>query len=299
MLNLTQLHYFRLVAQTQNFASAAKLAHITQPALSNSIRALEDKIGVQLFDRKERPIRITPVGRDLLKRIDTLVLQSNQLEKEITLISQGMAGTIRIGMTAHSSASIGGKIIGKWLTQNENMGADITIADTLVLLDKLYSERLDAMIGDSRDINNNSLDLKILSLPSQQGRAYCRRAHPVLNLKNINFNDLLPYRFAGSHFTKSLFDHIEKTLNIKDEHKFQLAIESDNITLVRDATINSNLIMLATDQCLRAEVELGMLSELSVDLKTPTIWQFVTIKNSIEHPALNSLVNVIENNLQF
>jgi len=201
MLNLTQLNYFKLVAQTKNFAAAAKMAHITQPALSNSIRTLEEKIGLQLFDRNERPVRVTSSGKNLLRRIDSLIMEARQLEKEIGFISQGMSGTLKIGMTAHSSASIGGRILGDWLTENRRMSADITIADTLVLVEKLRQEELDLIIGDSRDISEKSLQLEIMTLPTQQGQAYCRRGHPALAIENLTFTDLLPYRFARSHFT--------------------------------------------------------------------------------------------------
>ena len=293
MLNLTQLNYFKLVAQTKNFAAAAKMAHITQPALSNSIRTLEEKIRLQLFDRNERPVRVTSSGKNLLRRIDSLIMEARQLEKEIGFISQGMSGTLKIGMTAHSSASIGGRILGDWLTENGRMSADITIADTLILVEKLRQEELDLIIGDSRDISEKSLQLEIMTLPTQQGQAYCRRGHPALAIENLTFTDLLPYRFAGSHFTKTLLDHLTQALNLQDGNSFQLAIESDNISLVRDATINSDLIMLATDKCLRAEVDVEMIAELRVDLKTPTTWQCVTLKNSIAHPALASLKKAI------
>lgn len=296
MLNLTQLHHFKLVAMTKNFAAAAKLAHITQPALSNSIRALEERIGIQLFDRTDRPIKITSAGNNLLHRIDSLIKEAKHLEKDIELISQGMSGTLKIGMTAHSSASIGGNILGRWLEKNPQMRADITVADTLVLLQKLQNEKLDMMIGDARDIPYQSPALDIFSLPTQEGRAYCRIGHPVLKKQNLTFQDLLPFRFAGSHFTNSLLDHVANTLGLEDRTSIQLAIESDNITLVRDATINSDLIMLATDQCLRTEVAVNMIAELPIDLKTPTRWQCVTLKNSIAHPALANLKSDIADN---
>jgi len=131
MLSLSQLNHFRLVTETGNFAAAARKAHITQPALSNSIRTLEERIGVQLFDRSERPVRVTSAGRDLLARIDSLLAEARNLEKQIGYLAQGIAGKLRIGMTAQSSASIGGAILGRWLAQNDQMSADATVADSL------------------------------------------------------------------------------------------------------------------------------------------------------------------------
>jgi DNA-binding transcriptional LysR family regulator len=102
MFNLNQLQHFRLVAQEGNFAAAARQAHITQPALSNSVRTLEERLGVQLFDRSERPVRLTAVGRDLFNRVESLLAEARNLEKEVSYLVQGMAGELRIGMTARS-----------------------------------------------------------------------------------------------------------------------------------------------------------------------------------------------------
>jgi DNA-binding transcriptional LysR family regulator len=130
MLNLNQLQHFRFVAETGNFAAAARKAHITQPALSNSIRILEQRMEVQLFDRSERPIRLTPAGRNVLNRIDFLLHVARNVEKEVSYLSQGLAGELRIGMTSVSSASFGGVILGKWLAKNNKMRVDVSVANT-------------------------------------------------------------------------------------------------------------------------------------------------------------------------
>ena len=146
--------------RNRQFAAAARKAHITQPALSNSIRTLEEHIGVQLFDRSERLVRVTSAGRDLLLRIASLLTEARNLEKEIGYLSQGLAGELRIGMTAHSAASIGGAILGNWLAQNGKVSADVTVADTLFLIDMLRKENLDLIIGDGATCQPGRRNLK-------------------------------------------------------------------------------------------------------------------------------------------
>ena len=289
MFNLNQLNHFRLVTETGNFAAAARKAHITQPALSNSIRTLEEHIGVQLFDRSERPVRTTSAGRDLLKRIDTLLTEAKNLEKEIGYLSQGMAGEIRIGMTAHSAASIGGSILGNWLSEYGKVRADVTVADTQVLTDLLREENLDLIIGDGRDLPARSSEFEMIPLPPQQGRAFCRAGHPVLNLPKLSFNDLLPYRFAGAHFSVALLDQVAEIFKLRNRHAIEFAIESDNIAIVRDAVIHSDLILLSMPGCVLTELAVNLLVELPIDLNTPSKWQSVTLKNGVAHPAIASL----------
>jgi DNA-binding transcriptional LysR family regulator len=289
MFNLNQLNHFRLVTETRNFAAAARKAHITQPALSNSIRTLEEHIGIQLFDRSERPVRVTSAGRDLLQRIGSLLTEARNLEKEIGYLSQGMAGELRIGMTAHSSASIGGAILGNWLAENGKVRADVTVADTLVLIDLLRAENLDLIIGDGRDLPARSSEFEMIPIPPQQGRAFCRAGHPVLDLPRLSFHDLLPYRFAGAHFPVAVLEHVAELFKLGDRHAIEFAIQSDNIAIVRDAVIHSDLILLTIPGCLLNELAAKLILELPIDLRTPAIWQSVTLKNTVVHPALSSL----------
>ncbi|MCB1695621.1 MAG: LysR family transcriptional regulator [Halioglobus sp.] len=289
MFNLNQLNHFRLVSETGNFAAAARKAHITQPALSNSIRTLEEHIGVQLFDRSERPVRVTSAGRDLLLRIASLLTEARNLEKEIGYLSQGLAGELRIGMTAHSAASIGGAILGNWLAQNGKVSADVTVADTLFLIDMLRKENLDLIIGDGRDLPARSSEFEMIPIPEQYGCAFCRAGHPVLDLAKLSFHDLLPYRFAGAHFPVALLEHIAELFKLRDRHVIELAIQSDNIAIVRDAVIHSDLILLTTPGCVRNELAANLIVELPIDLNTPAKWRSVTLKNTVAHPALSSL----------
>src|SRR5271156_3471814 len=72
-MELHQLRYFCAIAETASFSRAAEQSHISQPSLSQQIRKLEDELGVRLFDRLGRSVRLTELGHAFLPRARTVL----------------------------------------------------------------------------------------------------------------------------------------------------------------------------------------------------------------------------------
>lgn len=96
-MNINQLRYFMSVASCRSFSKAAECHYITQTAITQQIKALEDQLGLQLINRQKRPIELTPAGnvfyheaKAILARIDEAVAKTQEA-------STGAVGTIRIG----------------------------------------------------------------------------------------------------------------------------------------------------------------------------------------------------------
>ena len=66
MLDLQQLRYFVAVAETENVGQAAELLHISQSPLSRQVQQLESRLGLTLFAREKKRLKLTPAGREFL-----------------------------------------------------------------------------------------------------------------------------------------------------------------------------------------------------------------------------------------
>lgn len=94
-----ELRHFRLVqhiAETQSITRAAERLHISQPALSRQLRDIESKLGVALFDRHGKTMRVTVAGREVLAAAPQLLDAARRVEAAVLDIAAGTQGSIRL-----------------------------------------------------------------------------------------------------------------------------------------------------------------------------------------------------------
>lgn len=96
-MELMQLRYFLEAARRENMTRAAEHLNITQPALSKAIARLEEDLGVRLFDREGKNIRLNEYGQAALRAARQILFTIDDLRAELDELSSGRAGTVRIG----------------------------------------------------------------------------------------------------------------------------------------------------------------------------------------------------------
>lgn len=97
-MTLVQLKHLIELAQTGSFSLSALKLHLTQPALSRSIKSLEDELGQALFDRIGRKNELTAFGLEIVKRARVLVDEAQELRQTSQQLQLGEIGQLRIGL---------------------------------------------------------------------------------------------------------------------------------------------------------------------------------------------------------
>ena len=97
---------FYAVVEEGNISHAAIRLDIAQPALSRQMKRLEGSLGVQLFERGSRRIRLTEAGRLLYTRVERILGLTDAMERDLAAIGHGVAGAIRLGTITSSGALI-------------------------------------------------------------------------------------------------------------------------------------------------------------------------------------------------
>lgn len=101
-IELRHLRYFLAVAEELNFGRAAERLNITQPSLSRQIQNLEKELGLILFERKQRQIRLTAPGQILLAEVEQIMIRFDQGMRVVKRASRGEVGQLTVGFQGSS-----------------------------------------------------------------------------------------------------------------------------------------------------------------------------------------------------
>lgn len=143
-ITLRQLRYFLALSRTGNFTRAAETIHVTQPALSMQIRALEEEAGTRLVERTPQGVVLTPQGRALALHAERVLGAMADLEGALRQPGQG--GRLMLGMIPTVAPYLLPEVLP--ILRARDIGRDLHLreAQTDTLLEELLAGRLDAVV---------------------------------------------------------------------------------------------------------------------------------------------------------
>ncbi|MHA6266955.1 LysR family transcriptional regulator [uncultured Aliiroseovarius sp.] len=101
-LEFRHLRTIRAIHQSGSLARAADTLHITQSALSHQIKGLEDQVGMELFHRRTKPMRLSPAGMKMLRLAEMVLPEVARLEEEFRALKSGRSGRLHIAIECHA-----------------------------------------------------------------------------------------------------------------------------------------------------------------------------------------------------
>lgn len=152
MTNLTfkQLRYFEALARLGHFGRAAEACAISQPALSQQIKALEEELGAELFERDRRQVRLTSFGEEIAERARDVLRSLDELEGYARASRSGLVAKLRIGVIPTVAPYLLPGLIGDLTRLHGSL--DLHVRETL-------TPRL------VQELNEGRLDMAIVALP--------------------------------------------------------------------------------------------------------------------------------------
>jgi len=142
--DLRQLRYFVAVAEEQHFGRAAARLSMTQPPLSQAIRALEETLGVALFARTRRSVDLTAVGADLLPEVRRLLAAAQALRPLAQSLARGEAGVLALAFVSTADYGLLPLLLRDFGARHPRVRLQLAEATSDVQIDELVAGRIDA-----------------------------------------------------------------------------------------------------------------------------------------------------------
>src|SRR5438105_3182763 len=191
-MNLSQLRHLIAVADARSFTRAAQAVHLTQPALSRSIQALEEDLGLCLIDRIGKRCDVSAGGRAVVERARHIVSEAQELRRIAPLLTGGLVGTLGVGLGAGPGAVLSVPLLKHFAKHYPQVRLSITRAPIGQLLQSLRERTLDMLVVDVRPVSP-APDLVIQTLPELKAGIFCRAQHPLARRRKLGVEEIAAY----------------------------------------------------------------------------------------------------------
>lgn len=290
-MELRHLRYFKAVAEEVHFGRAAKRINLAQPALTRQIRQLEDEIGVLLFKRLPRGVRLTAAGSSLLSDTQRILSEIAVAVERSRSVARGDSGLIRIGFC--DGASWDGVMPASFHYFREhcpNVEIRISQMASLEQLDALESSRIDA--GFLYNVPHTASEFSKIIVGNCNVLLAVPRLHRLATQEEIRFLDLQQESFVWPERARNPAYHDMLVAACSraglTPHTIQeVSDESIGLNLVGTGGIIGLVTSATTGRCPQS-VTLRQIADLSIDLHLEFAW-----RKDDQSPALLAFVRTV------
>jgi len=261
-LNLHQLYIFHAVANHHSFSRAAQALDITQPAVSIQVQELEKSLGVTLFHRRSRGLRLTEVGETVFSYSQQIFALSDRLIETLQETKDLTAGHLILGASTTPGEYVLPLAVGQFRQLYPGIRLELVIGNTTSIVQRILSGEMDlGMVGDLP--REHSSDLEMIVYLEDEIVLVAAPSHPVAHAGDISLDEVaqegLIVREQGSA-TRRTAERQFEALGILPS----IALELGSNQAVKQAAAGGGGVGVISRLGVEAEVKAGMLTILDV-----------------------------------
>lgn len=222
-----KLRVFCAVAETKSFSKASEVIHLTQPAVSLQIQAMEELYETRLFDRSGNSINLTPAGEILYKRAKEILALYAEAQHNISEITGAIKGSLSIGASSTIGNYLLPHIIAAFKKKVPQVNISLVVNNTKVITERLNAGEIDIALVEG-DVSKQRFSVE--TLISDELVVIMSPAHPWAERRGLSAIELtkepLILREEGSGTRQIILKHLEEHGIKLDQLKIALVMGS-------------------------------------------------------------------------
>ena len=287
-MELYQLRTFVAVAEEGNFTRAGKRVHATQPAVSAHIKALEDELGVRLFDRVPRGVELTPSGAELVQDAIEVLTAANMLKVRAVNLGGEVSGHIGLGLCSDPQFLKVSPLLSLLSEQFPKLNLSLIQAPSGLILQEIRARNLDA-------------GFVFFGVPYRDLGSITLAEPEYVILGAAKWKDLLERDDSKtlSEFTwvmpSSHCPFRELQLDILKQHDItpDRTIGSDSEEVIRPLIVEGKALALVREDEAAELVNAGLAVECRPVGRHPVELNFVFRKADAQNPSIVALIEIV------
>ncbi|MCY0854714.1 LysR family transcriptional regulator [Cupriavidus sp. D39] len=293
MMDLRRLSHVLALADALHFARAAERVHLSQPAFSRSIQAIEADLGIRLFDRDVGDVRPTPAGAFVIERARRLLFDARCLQRDVDLFRDSQLGDTAFGAGPFPAATLMPRALSELRSLYPKVALRVEEGNWKQLLERLRTEDLEFFVADVRDLPEDP-GLEIRPLGTQSGFFYVRTSHPLAG-RRCTVADAWQYGVAATKLPNVLKTELARVLSMPAGEQAVLALECDDIAILRAVALSTDTVLAATHTSVQADLDAGTLLPLRIE-GLPSLFSemgVVSLRNRTPSPMAQNAISCI------
>lgn len=293
-MNTKQLEYFISVAESLSFTKTAEKFYISQTAVTQQIKTLEEQIQVILFTRSKRHVELTPAGKIFLSEARTIVKNINDAIIKTQQFANGFFGTLNIGVLIGYEKNKIQQYLKKFSQLYPNISMEICSNEMTDLLDLIKNNLMDLAFVINPE-NQPLKDFEYKTVQRYSLVALLPPGHPLFNENSIDLIDLQNEKFI---FVKETGDEYGQKSMIQNKYREagfvpNIVQRSNDLNMIESMVESSMGISILPSFCILDTMTKGNISVVPINDTQNRIEVVVVWNKNNTNPALEKFISII------
>jgi len=239
--SLQQLHAFTTIVESSSLGRAAEVLHVTQPALSRTIKRLEEELGAPLFERHSKGMQLTAIGEALLPHATLLLHEADNAREEIDAIRGLAKGTIRVGAVASIATLVLPLAVSGVLARWPNLRVQIIEGVWDRLADSLLKQEIDLALSMAVPDTDEITAISDCCW-EDTSNVVAALDHPLRAKTELCLADTLDQQWCVPPRGTGPFEHMQRVFAEHGLPMPEIAVETRSITVLKSLVTRAGFL---------------------------------------------------------